>query len=122
MLTILFLISILLNAVLGTLPVIGPIIAGFVTALLIREKNSAMVVSFLAAIIGGVLCRVFLLYSNNGWHHWLLNLFGYSLGRYTALVIEGNIFFFALYFGLLGLSGGLVGAYFFNMMFKNKRL
>lgn len=122
MLTIPFLISILLNAVVGTLPVVGPIIAGLVTALLIREKNTAMVVSFLAAIIGGVLCRIFLLYSDSGWHHWLLNIFGFSWGSYTALVIEGNIFFFSLYFGLLGLSGGLVGAYFFNMMFKNKHL
>lgn len=73
-----------------------------------------MAVGFLGAIIGGVFSRTFLLYSDIGWHHRLLHAFGYTSGHYTGMVIQGNIFFSALYFGLLGLSGGFAGVYLFK--------
>lgn len=120
MLTVPFLISIVLNALIGTLPLLGPMVSGFLVGILIGKKNPAMVVGFLGAIIGGVFCRVFLFYPDNGWHHFLLNFFGQQSGQYAGIVIRGNPFFFALYFGLLGMLGGLASAFVLNKM-KNIR-
>jgi hypothetical protein len=116
MLTIPFLLSIFLNAVIGTIPFLGPVIAGFLIGILIGKKNPAMVVGFLGAIIGGVFCRVFLSYPDNGWYHHLLNLFGHKSGQCAGMIIQGSPFFFALYFGLLGILGGLTGSFFLNKM------
>lgn len=118
MLTIPFLISIILNAAIGTLPVLGPILSGIFVGAMIGKKNPAMVVGFLGAIIGGVFCRIFLFYPENVWYRYLLNLLGSEAGKYAERVILSNIFFFALYFGLLGLLGGFVGAFVMNKMVK----
>jgi hypothetical protein len=116
MLTIPFLISIGANALIGTLPVLGPIISGFLIGAIIGRKDSAMVVGFLGAIIGGVFCRIFLLNSAYGWHHHLLGLLGNGIGQYAEIIIRGNPFYFVLYFGFLGMVGGLAGALIQNKM------
>ncbi len=121
MVTIPFLITIVCNAFIGTLPLLGPVIAGFLAGLLIRKVPPAMVVGFLGAIIGGIFSRTFLLYSNHGWHYRLLHEFGYTSGYYIGLILEGNVFFSALYFGLLGLSGGFAGAYLFKRIKENHK-
>lgn len=109
MLTIPFFISIIINAVIGTFPVLGSVISGLSAGIIIGRKNTAMVVGFLGAIIGGVFCRIFLLYPDNVWHFRLLNLLGSQIGEYLEIIIRGNIFYSALYFGLLGILGGLIG-------------
>ena len=110
MITVPFFISIIISAAIGTFPVLGPVISGFSAGIIIGRKDTAMVVGFLGAIIGGVFCRIFLLYPDNAWHFRLLNSLGSLIGEYFEIIIRGNIFFSALYFGLLGILGGLIGA------------
>ena len=110
MITVPFFISIIISAAIGTFPVLGPVISGLSTGIIIGRKDTAMVVGFLGAIIGGVFCRIFLLYPDNAWHSRLLNSLGSLIGEYLEIIIRGNIFFSALYFGLLGILGGLIGA------------
>lgn len=110
MLTVPFFISIIINATIGTFPVLGPVISGLSAGIIIGRANTAMIVGFLGAIIGGVWCRIFLLYPDNIWHFRLLNLLGSQIGEFLEIIIRGNIFFSALYFGLLGILGGLIGA------------
>ena len=62
MLTVPFFISIIINATIGTFPLLGPVISGFISGIIIGRKNTAMVVGFLGSIIGGIFCRIFLLY------------------------------------------------------------
>ncbi len=109
MLTIPFLLSIILNALIGTIPLIGPILSGFLVGVIIGKKYPAMVIGFLGAIIGGVFCRIFLLFPDNIWHNNLLFLLGDEFAHYFAKIIQGNPFYFMLYFGLLGIIGGFIG-------------
>ena len=110
MITVPFFISIIVNTALGTLPVLGPVISGFSAGIIIGRENTAMVIGFLGAIFGGIFCRIFLLYPDNVWHFRLLNLLGDNIGDYLEIIIRGNIFFSSLYFGLLGILGGFLGA------------
>jgi len=119
MLTIPFLVSIFINTIIGTLPVLGPLLSGILIGMIVRKKNLAMVVAFIGSIMGGVFCRIFLLYPDNEWHRYLLNILGSQVGRYAGIIIRGNIFFFALYFGLLGIMGGFTGALFINRIRKS---
>jgi hypothetical protein len=119
MLTIPFLVSIFINAIIGTLPVLGPLLSGILIGMIVRKKNLAMVVAFIGSIMGGVFCRIFLLYPDNEWHRYLLNILGSQVGQYAGIIIRGNIFFFALYFGLLGIMGGFTGALFINRIRKS---
>lgn len=109
MITVPFFVSIILSTAIGTLPIIGPIISGLSAGLLIGRKDTAMIIGFLGSILGGVFCRIFLLYPGNVWHFRLLNSMGSKTGDYFEMIIRGNIFFSALYFGLLGILGGLIG-------------
>jgi len=118
MITVPFFISIIISAAIGTLPVLGPVISGLSAGLMIGRKNTAMVVGFLGAIIGGVFCRIFLLYPDNAWHFRLLTSLGSLVGEYLEIIIRGNIFFSALYFGLLGILGGFTGVLVSNRIRK----
>ena len=109
MITAPFLISVIISAVFGTFPILGPFVSGIAAGITIGQKNTAMVIGFLGAIIGGVFCRIFLLYPDNIWHFRLLNSFGSQIEKYLENIIRGNIFFSALYFGSLGILGGLIG-------------
>jgi len=111
MLTIPFLLSIILNALIGIIPIMGPMSSGFLVGAIIGKKNQAMVVGFLGAIIGGVFCRIFLLFPDNEWHYNLLNLLGNELANYFGKIIQGNPFYFMLYFGSLGIIGGFIGGF-----------
>jgi hypothetical protein len=119
MVTTILLITIFLNIALGTIPLAGPVISGIFTGLLVGTRDLAMAIAFWGAIIGGALCRVFLNYAGNTWHHYLLNLFGKTAAHYTELVIRGNLFFLALYFGLTGVLGTFIGAFLKNKIKKN---
>ena len=120
MITVPFFISIIVNAAIGTLPVLGPVISGFSAGIIIGRENTAMVIGFLGSIFGGVFCRIFLLYPDNTWHFRLLQLLGSNIGEYLEVIIRGNIFFSALYFGLLGMLGGFLGAL-LSLELKNKK-
>ena len=120
MITVPFFISIIVNTALGTLPVLGPVISGFSAGIIIGRENTAMVIGFLGAIFGGIFCRIFLLYPDNTWHFRLLQLLGSNIGEYLEVIIRGNIFFSALYFGLLGMLGGFLGAL-LSLELKNKK-
>ena len=120
MITVPFFISIIVNAAIGTLPVLGPVISGFSAGIIIGRENTAMVIGFLGSIFGGVFCRIFLLYPDNTWHFRLLQLLGSNIGEYLEVIIRGNIFFSALYFGLLGILGGYLGAL-LSLELKNKK-
>ncbi len=109
---------ILLNIALGTISLAGPVISGIFTGLLAGTRDLAMAIAFWGAVIGGVLCRVFFNYAGNIWHHYLLNLFGKTAAHYTELVIRGNLFFLALYFGLTGVLGTFIGAFLKNKIKK----
>jgi hypothetical protein len=114
MVTIIFLITIIFNTALGTIPLLGPVISGVFTGLLAGTRDLAMAIAFWGAIIGGALCRVFLNYTGNTWHYHLLNIFGKTIAHYTEIVVRGNLFFLALYFGLAGISGAFIGAFLKN--------
>ena len=118
MITVPFFISIIISAAIGTFPVLGPVISGLSAGIMIGRKDTAMVVGFLGAIIGGVFCRIFLLYPDNAWHFGLLNSLGSLIGEYLEIIIRGNIFFSALYFGLLGILGGFTGVLVSNRIRK----
>ena len=118
MVTTILLITIFLNIALGTIPLAGPVISGIFTGLLADTRDLAMAIAFWGAIIGGALCRVFFNYAGNIWHHYLLNLFGKTAAHYTELVIRGNLFFLALYFGLTGVLGTFIGAFLKNKIKK----
>jgi len=120
MITVPFFVSIILSAFIGTFPIFGPLISGFSAGAIISKKNIAMVVGFLGAIIGGVFCRIFLLYPNNTWHFRILNSFGNQMGKYLEVIIRGNIFFSALYFGLLGILGAYIGSFAITCIKKSK--
>ncbi|MFW6149463.1 MAG: hypothetical protein ACOC6D_06365 [Atribacterota bacterium] len=109
MLTIPFLLSIILNALIGTIPLLGPMLSGFLVGIIVEKKYPAMVIGFLGAIIGGVFCRIFLLFPDNVWHYNLLYLFGGEFAHYFTKIIQGNPFYFMLYFGFLGIIGGFIG-------------
>jgi len=119
MITVPFFISIIISAAIGTFPVLGPVISGLSAGIMIGRKDTAMVVGFLGAIIGGVFCRIFLLYPDNAWHFGLLNSLGSLIGEYLEIIIRGNIFFSALYFGLLGILGGFTGVLVSNRIRKS---
>jgi len=120
MVTVPFFISIIVNAAIGTFPVLGPVLSGFSAGIVIGRENTAMVIGFLGSIFGGVFCRIFLLYPDNIWHSRLLQLLGSNIGEYLEVIIRGNIFFSALYFGLLGILGGYLGAL-LSLELKNKK-
>ena len=109
MLTIPFLLSIVLNASIGTIPLMGPILSGSLAGVIIGKKYPAMVVGFLGVIIGGIFCRIFLLFPDNDWHYNLLYFWGDELAFYFTKIIQGNPFYFLLYFGLSGIMGGFIG-------------
>jgi hypothetical protein len=120
MISVPFFISIAISSAIGTFPLLGPLLSGLSAGLIIGRKDTSMVVGFLGSILGGVFCRIFLLYPENVWHFRLLNLFGKQIGEYLEIVIRGNIFFSALYFGLLGILGGLLGAVIIGQIKKSK--
>ena len=121
MVTIIFLITIFSNIVLGTIPLVGPVISGVLTGFLVGKRDLSMAIAFWGAIIGGALCRVFLNYAGNTWHHYLLNIFGKTIAHYTEIVVRGNLFFLALYFGLAGVFGAFIGAFLKNKIKKTSR-
>ncbi len=118
MVTIIFLITIIFNTALGTIPLLGPVISGVFTGLLAGTRDLAMAIAFWGAIIGGALCRSFLNYAENTWHYYLLNIFGKTAAHYAGLIIRGNLFFLALYFGLAGVSGAFTGSFLRNKIKK----
>lgn len=124
MISVPFFISSMISAAIGTLPVFGPLVSGISAGIIIGRKNTAMVVGFLGSTLGGVFCRIFLLYPENVWHLRLLNLLGKQIGEYLEIIIRGNIFFSALYFGLLGILGGLIGALVITWIkkYKNQKI
>lgn len=119
MVTIIFMITIIFNTALGTIPLLGPVISGIIAGFLAGKRDMAMAIAFWGAIIGGALGRVFLNYSENTWHHYLLNIFGKTVANYTKIIIiRGNLFFLALYFGLASILGAFIGAFLKNKFKK----
>ena len=112
--TIPFFLSMITSTLIGTLPLLGPVISGFLPGIMIKKKSPALAVGFLGTIMGGIFCRIMLLYPENSWTQELLYLFGDQIGYLTEMIVQGNPFFFALYFGLLGTLGGLAGAILFR--------
>lgn len=104
----------IVSTLIGTLPLLGPVISGFFAGIMIRKRSPALVVGFLGVMIGGIFCRILLLYPDNSWHQDLLDIFGNKIGHLSGIIIQGNPFFFALYFGLLGTLGGYTGAFLFG--------
>jgi hypothetical protein len=123
MITVPFLITIIIGTAIGTFPLVGPLFSGLSAGIIIGRRDTAMVIAFLGTILGGVFCRIFLLYPENIWHFHLLYLLGNNIGDYLELIIRGNIFFSALYFGILGILGGLMGVNIISKIrgYKNHR-
>lgn len=115
MVAIFLFLTIFLNTFLGTLPLIGPLISGALMGIIIGKKELAMVVGFWGAVIGGALSKISLSFPQNRWHQKLLTAFGGEIAHYLQLIMEGNLFLQAVYFGLLGILGTYVGA-----LLKNK--
>jgi len=120
MITIIFLITIFFNTVLGTMPLVGPVISGIFAGILSKRRDLSMAIAFWGGVIGGALCRILLNYPANNWHHYLLNIFGEKVAHYTEIIIRGNLFFLSLYFGLAGISGAFVGAFSKNKIKKTQ--
>lgn len=120
MVTVVFLLTVVLNTVIGTIPFLGPLFSGFFTGIIAEKKDLAMAVAFWGGVIGGALCRIFLNYPRNFWHHYLLNIFGKTAAHYIEIIIRGNLFFLALYFGLTGILGAFIGAFLKNQI-KRRR-
>ncbi|MDD3657034.1 MAG: hypothetical protein PHI72_09800 [Atribacterota bacterium] len=114
MVTIILLLTIVATAVLGTLPLFGPILSGALAGFMAAKKEPALVIGFLGAIIGGVFCRILFSYSENTWHQNLITLFGSRAAHYTEIIIRGNLFSLVLYFGLIGLIGAYAGIFLSN--------
>jgi hypothetical protein len=92
-----FVVMVLLNS----LPVIGPLIGGFIAGIIARGGmwNGAKA-GFLAGIFGAVIISVILIIGGS----LLLGVPGFI----TALGVSFIIVLAALYFGIIGLIGGLV--------------
>jgi len=120
MVSIIFLLTIILNTLIGTIPFWGPLFSGIFTGIITEKKDLAVAVAFWGAVIGGALCRIFLNYPRNFWHSYLLNIFGKTVAHYTKTIITGNLFFLVLYFGLTGILGAFIGAFLKNQI-KRRR-
>ena len=110
MVTIFLLLTIIINALLGTLPLIGPIISGILMGIIIGKKELAMVIGFWGAVMGGAFSKIFLSFPQDRWHQKLLTAFGEEIAHYMQLIMEGNLFLLALYFGLAGILSTYAGA------------
>lgn len=106
--------TIILNTVLGTLPILGPIVSGIIIGFLTGKKDLAVAVSFLGAIIGGVFCRIAFVYFDSLFSRVLLSSFGQSIAHYTERIITGNLFSLVIYFGLTGIAGAFIGNFMRN--------
>lgn len=120
MVTIFILLTIIFNAILGTLPLLGPVIAGMVSGIIVGIRDLALVIAFWGAVIGGVFARIFLNFPENSWHKYLLNLFGQQAAHQTEIIFKGSLFYLVLYFGLAGVSGAYLGVLLKNSYKKSK--
>ncbi len=96
-------------AVLSPVPVIGPIIAGFVAGVIAGGLGRGALAGFLSGTIDGIVAGL-LLTSIGGLLGGLLGgSEGAGIGGLLGMVLGGGVFLSTLYFGLLGLAGGVVG-------------
>lgn len=120
MVTIFILLTIIFNAILGTLPLLGPAISGMISGIMVGKRDLALVIAFWGAVIGGVFTRIFLNFPENSWHKYLLNLLGQQAAHQTEIILKGSLFYLVLYFGLAGVSGAYLGVLLKNSYKKSK--
>lgn len=102
-------VGIISMAVLGSIPLFGPLLAGFIAGLIVRGAGSGALAGFLSGSIGGILA-MFVLTSLGGVVGSVTGgLLGGVLGGMFGAIIGGGVFIATLYFGLLGLIGGALG-------------
>ncbi|MGB2783596.1 MAG: DUF5518 domain-containing protein [Atribacterota bacterium] len=103
------LVGIIAMAFLGFIPLFGPLLAGFIAGLIVRETGKGALAGFLSGSFGGILA-LFILPSLGGLVGTVSGgLLGGALGGMFGAILGGGIFISTLYFGLLGLVGGALG-------------
>ena len=102
-------VGIIAMSFLGFIPLFGPLLAGFIVGLIVKEPGRGALAGFLSGSVGGILALLILpglgglIGTVSG------GLFGGLLGGMFGAILGGGIFISTLYFGLLGLVGGALG-------------
>ena len=103
------LVGIIAMSVLGLIPLFGPILAGFITGLIVKKTGKGALAGFLSGSFGGILA-LFILPGLGGVLGTAFGgILGGTLGGIFGAILGGGIFISTLYFGLLGLIGGALG-------------
>ena len=96
-------------ALLGYIPVIGYILAGFLAGIIVKDAGGGALAGFLSGTIQGVIATVFFTAMDGVWGA----VFGYPPGALPSVILRaasgGIIIIAMLYCGILGLVGGAIG-------------
>ena len=97
-------------AVLSALPVLGPILAGFIAGLIAGGGLKRGILSgFLSGTIGGIIVAILITTIGGLLGSILAGPPGAALGGILGSVLGAGVFVSTLYFGFLGLVGGVLG-------------
>jgi len=102
-------VGIIAMSVLGIIPFFGPLLAGFIAGLMVRETGKGALAGFLSGSFGGILALFILPGLGSLLGIASGGILGGTLGGIFGVILGGGIFISTLYFGLLGLIGGVLG-------------
>lgn len=109
-----FILSIIVGSIamsiLGTIPILGPIGAGAICSLFVKDMQKSMLSGFLSGSLSGIFAGIIITA--------LATMIGIAsdgtsggiMGWLIGTIIGGGIFISTLYFGILGLIGGALGS------------
>lgn len=109
-----FLLSVIVGSfamsVFGAIPLLGPVGAGIICSLFVKDMKRSMISGFLSGTISGIFAGIVITailgligLASDGWS-------GSLIGGFIGSIIGGGIFISSLYFGVLGLIGGAIGS------------
>jgi hypothetical protein len=96
--------------VLAAIPVLGPIGAGAIASLLVKDMKRSVLAGFLSGVISGIFAGIIFTFLGGLIGALAGGLHGGALGGILGAVIGGGIFISTIYFGLLGAIGGALGS------------
>jgi len=97
--------------ILRAIPVFGAIIAGFVAGIIAQGMGRGALAGFLSGTIVGILATVVFTGIGGFWGAIIGGPPGAVLGAILGAVTGGTIFIALLYYGFLGLIGGILGGF-----------
>ncbi len=99
----------ILMAVLGEIPIVGPMIAGFVAGVMVGGIGRGALAGFLSGTFLAVLATIILATSGVFIGGLAMGPTGAAAGGLAGVVMGAGFFIAELYFGILGLVGGIIG-------------